>query len=138
MSISSRPRFFGKADIFDAFGLGRVQIAFGCKATVQGNFQRVASVSRFLAIQHLFNQCAICGIALKNDTIEDKVRGSTGQANLMAIMVIPAVFDDDVRVFLENREYLLVGRYAFALNNPAIGLVVDLTGQIAVMFDAVQ
>ena len=30
--------FFGKADIFDAFGLGRVQIAFGCKATVQGNF----------------------------------------------------------------------------------------------------
>ena len=46
----------------------------------------------------------------------------------MAIVGIPAVLDDDVGVFFENRNYLLAGGQAFALDDTSVGLVVDLSG----------
>ena len=53
----------------------------------------------------------------------------------MAIVGIPVVLDDNIGVFFETGEHLLVGGYAFALNDTPKGLIVYLPGQIAVMLD---
>ena len=56
----------------------------------------------------------------------------------MTIVGIPAVLDDDVGVRFKNRNHLLVSRNTFTLDNTPVGLVVDLSGQISVMFDSVE
>ena len=94
--------FFSKADIFDSFGFCDSQIVFECKASVKGYFQRITSVVLILLVQHLLNQSTVFGITFENHTIKDKVRGAHGQADLLAIMVFPTVFDNDVRMVLEN------------------------------------
>ena len=56
----------------------------------------------------------------------DRLAG--GQGELVAKESLPSVLDNDVRMVFENGKHLLAGRDAFALNDPAIGLVVYLPG----------
>ena len=44
----------------------------------------------------------------------------------MTIMGVPFIFDDNIGMFFENRDDLLMGRDCFVLDYPPIGLVVNL------------
>ncbi len=48
--------FFGKANVFDSFVLGGLQIRLGSKPSVQGDFERAAPINYFLPIEHRLGQ----------------------------------------------------------------------------------
>lgn len=66
-------------------------------------------------------------VALYNKTTEDRVRGSSGKKDLMAVFGIPFPFDDDVGVVLEEGDHLLRGRDLIALAYATVGLIDNLT-----------
>ncbi len=59
-------------------------------------------------------------------TTSTSATSSTSTRTPTSTMGVPFIFDDNIGVFFENRDDLLMGRDWFTLDYPSIGLVVNL------------
>ena len=111
MSASSRPRFLAKQTSWISRALAFAKLALEAKHRQSRPW--ADSGCRSVSDDQAFAQLYLCrGIAFKDHAIQDRVWSAVGQANLMTIMGVPAIFDDDVGLFLEDRDHILIGEYA--------------------------
>ena len=127
--------FFGKADIFNLAGLGPFQIVFRCKAAVKTDLERIAIIDLFLPVQHRDRQICIGRIAFHDQAVQDQIRSSAGQAYLVTKNRVPAVFDDNVGVWLEDGYHLFLSRNTFTQQHTTLGLADNLLGKICIVLN---
>lgn len=102
--------FFGKADIFDLAILGLFQIVFRCKAAIETDFERIATIDFFLSVQHRDRQSCVGRISFGYQAVQNQIRSAAGQAYFVAENSVPAVFDNNVGVRLEDGYHFIPGR----------------------------
>ena len=80
-------------------------------------------------IEHLFDQGGISGIAFQDDAVRDQVGLPHTEANLVAIEGLPAILLDNVRMGLEQRDHLFLGRNLLLVEHSAARLIHDPMGR---------
>ena len=120
---------FGKADVLDTKLFGLPDILFGSKTAVQSRFERRATPDVFLAFKHGLRQLAVRRIALEHHAIEDEVGAPAGEADFMTEMRVTSIFDDDVRMRLEEGNQFLGCGNAFPVDHPPSCLRDHLLGR---------
>ena len=110
-----------KTDILDIFRLRPLKVLFRCKAPIQGNLEGIAAINLIVTVKHLFHEGSVRRIAFDDKTVRDQIGRPYTEANFMPIESIPAIFLDDVRVGLEERNNLVLSRNALTVKDPTGG-----------------
>ena len=131
--IDLQSAFLGKGDILDPLLLGPGEIGATGKTSVATDLSRPAAVQILLAPEPGLELSGVVGVPPNHFGIQNQAGDSSGHEQLVSEDGIPTLLLDDVGVLLEQGKDLLGGRNLLPPQDPTLGLIDDLCGQVQVM-----